>query len=435
MLKSTFGHVKRHLYTTSSRTRLVTFTGDDLWYSVRGGALNSGKGGFGGDSILRERIDFWENTSYGHGGAAKIWAGLNHDHGKFEEGKTTELGPVDRDRPVFKKKEDRQLEAAEKEAKFLEWTREYYLNKQNMGWSNHQICGRYIPNMFPADAIKEFGRTFDDFRCCILDMGRVSDMVPKLGRIYKQRITVMVGNGKGVYGIATVQTDDVIEGIALARTSAFRNLQVVNLDEGRTISSDGIYIYHKTRMYLRRQPQGYGINGNRVTKRMADLIGLKDISIDVNGSHNPMSLINCFCRAIEEPETDQERADLNGYYVVEIDPQRGDKPKIVAEPRKGKRSIPFPQQYAFFHQRINHKQFHNAMGIFRNDPHSSRYWNFVHPGRTGSGYAGFLEYKRIPEELTKHVKPAVPAPRKKCHTNLARSGLDSEQIEAALAAM
>ena len=219
MLKSTLGHVKRHLYQTPLRNRLVTFTGDDLWYSVRGGALNSSQGGFGGDSILRERIDFWENTSYGHGGAAKIWAGLNHDHGKFEEGKSSELGPVDRDRPVFKKKEDRQLEAAEKEQKFLEWTREYYLNKQNMGWSNNQICGRYIPNMFPADAIKEFGRTFDDFRCCILDMGRVSDMVPKLGRIYKQRITVMVGNGKGVYGIATVQTDDVVEGIVLARSS------------------------------------------------------------------------------------------------------------------------------------------------------------------------------------------------------------------------
>ena len=219
MLKSTLGHVKRHLYQTPLRNRLVMFTGDDLWYSVRGGALNSSAGGFGGDSILRERIDFWENTSYGHGGAAKIWAGLNHDHGKFEEGKSSELGPVDRDRPVFKKKEDRQLEAAEKEQTFLEWTREYYLNKQNMGWSNNQICGRYIPNMFPADAIKEFGRTFDDFRCCILDMGRVSDMVPKLGRIYKQRITVMVGNGKGVYGIATVQTDDVVEGIVLARSS------------------------------------------------------------------------------------------------------------------------------------------------------------------------------------------------------------------------
>ena len=48
---------------------------------------------------------------------------------------------------------------------------------------------------------------------------------------------------------------------------------------------------------------------------------------------------------------------MNGYYLVEIDPQRGDKPKIVAEPRKGKRSIPFPQQYAFFHQRFNYKEF------------------------------------------------------------------------------
>ena len=58
-------------------------------------------------------------------------------------------------------------------------------------------------------------------------------------------------------------------------------------------------------MYLRRQPKGYGIKGNRLTKRMADLIGLRDIDIYVNGSSKPLSLINCFCRAIEEPETDQ----------------------------------------------------------------------------------------------------------------------------------
>ena len=58
-------------------------------------------------------------------------------------------------------------------------------------------------------------------------------------------------------------------------------------------------------MYLRRQPKGYGIKGNRLTKRMADLIGLRDIDINVTGSDKPLSLINCFCRAIEEPETDQ----------------------------------------------------------------------------------------------------------------------------------
>ena len=29
-------------------------------------------------SYLRERIDFWEDTIYGHGGDAKIWAGLKY---------------------------------------------------------------------------------------------------------------------------------------------------------------------------------------------------------------------------------------------------------------------------------------------------------------------------------------------------------------------
>ena len=114
-----------------------------------------------------------------------------------------------------------------------------------MGFSNTQLVGRYIPNMFPSDAMKEFGRTFDDFRCVILDLGRVSSMSPKLGRIYKRRSTVMVGNGNGVFGIATCQTDDSIEGIVLARSNAFKNLQYVHLDEGRTLSSDGYYHFHK----------------------------------------------------------------------------------------------------------------------------------------------------------------------------------------------
>ena len=76
----------------------------------------------------------------------------------------------------------------------------------------------------------------------------------------------------------------------------------------RKIFSGDIYdVKHifRTTMYLRRQPKGYGIKGNRLTKRMADLIGLRDIDIYVNGSTKPLSLINCFCRAIEEPETDQ----------------------------------------------------------------------------------------------------------------------------------
>ena len=71
-------------------------------------------------------------------------------------------------------------------------------------------------------------------------------------------------------------------------------------------------VYHifRTTINLRRQPKGFGIKGNRVTLRMADLIGLKDIDINVTGSHKPLTMINCFCRAIEEPETDQVKLFL-----------------------------------------------------------------------------------------------------------------------------
>ena len=78
----------------------ILYSGSDLWYSVRGGALNADAGGFGGDSLLRERVDFWEDTIYGHGGDAKIYAGLRHDHDKFKEGLVTSEAPVDRDMPL-----------------------------------------------------------------------------------------------------------------------------------------------------------------------------------------------------------------------------------------------------------------------------------------------------------------------------------------------
>ena len=56
-------------------------------------------------------------------------------------------------------------------------------------------------------------------------MGRVGSMAPKIGRIYKARVTVAVGNGKGVFGVATAMDDLATEAIVIARQQAFRNLQ------------------------------------------------------------------------------------------------------------------------------------------------------------------------------------------------------------------
>ena len=239
--------IKHHLRRTSNK---INYTGDQLWYSVRGGALNAKAGGFGGDSVLRERIDFWEDTIYGHGGDAKIWAGLNHDHGKFKDGELSELAPIDRTMPLRSSGTGESSEAIEidegeeleeKINKFKRWCQQYLANRMNQGYQAGATAGVFIPTIFPADAIKQFGRTFDDFRCCILDVNRVSSMAPKIGRLYRIRATVVVGNGKGVYGIGTVQAEEMMDAVVSARKYAFENLQSAPMFENRTVPSDGYY--------------------------------------------------------------------------------------------------------------------------------------------------------------------------------------------------
>ena len=86
----------RSLYTSPTVQRVYDFSGDQIWWSIRKPGLDTTKQTGGRRTILRARIDFWEETKYGHGGAAKIWAGLKDDHGTFEKGQITENKPGDR---------------------------------------------------------------------------------------------------------------------------------------------------------------------------------------------------------------------------------------------------------------------------------------------------------------------------------------------------
>ena len=235
-------------------------------------------------------------------------------------GKASDLEPTDRTEPLKAKiiKEEESLSAielAERKEKFKDFMRNMWLNKLNRGWKGSEsIIGRYIPTIGSQDAMNEFGRTFDDYKVVILNLGRVSAMAPKLGRLYKVRTTVMVGNCKGFYGMATVQTEDHIEGLILARREAFRNLEYHRLHEGRTIEADVFHHYHKymdlflfknhvllrTSLHLLKQPKGYGIRSSQLLRRVCHLIGLKDIHIIHRGSDNVLMVINCMLRALHD---------------------------------------------------------------------------------------------------------------------------------------
>merc|ERR1719277_661461 len=99
---------------------------------------------------------------------------------------------------------------------------------------------------------------------------------------------------------------------------------------------------------------------------MCEVIGYKDVEVKCVGSHTYLSMVNCFLRVLQETQTEQERADRLRYNLVELDPQRGCRPTLVAQPRTPIREEPYPMDKAYFHRTINFMQFNAAnSGLYR----------------------------------------------------------------------
>jgi hypothetical protein len=100
MLK--IGHrilTQRALSITACSEKVYHFSGDQVWWGIRKPGLDVSKNAGGRRTILRPRVDFWEDTMYGHGGDAKLWAGLKEDHDLFEKEALSEAAPVERTMP------------------------------------------------------------------------------------------------------------------------------------------------------------------------------------------------------------------------------------------------------------------------------------------------------------------------------------------------
>lgn len=86
----------RPLHCSAADQRVYSFSGDQIWWSIRKPGLDRTKQTGGRRTVLKPRIDFWEQTKYGHGGVAKLWAGLKEDHDSFEKGQLDETEPIER---------------------------------------------------------------------------------------------------------------------------------------------------------------------------------------------------------------------------------------------------------------------------------------------------------------------------------------------------
>ena len=177
----------RSISYTIPQCKVYDFTGDQIWWSIRKPGLDTSKQAGGRRTILIPREDFWEGTVYGHGGEAKLFQGLKNDQvcqlfkkklyefvekpfwtlifqGAFENAEGTVEKPADRQYALIPEgqisdREDSHDEIATKMESFKSFTREYWLNRLNRGYSGSIVSGMYIPTMSPVEAQRLFGRS------------------------------------------------------------------------------------------------------------------------------------------------------------------------------------------------------------------------------------------------------------------------------------
>ncbi|KAF5381262.1 hypothetical protein D9615_008412 [Tricholomella constricta] len=119
------------------------------------------------------------------------------------------------------------------------------------------------------------------------------------GKIHRQFVLMVVGNGDGMVGLGQGKDDDASRAEAKAYAQAVRNMDWVERFEKRTIWTDMEAKLGATQLILRPRPVGFGLRCNPNLHQVLKAAGIKDISAKVWGSRNPINVIKAAFRMLQ----------------------------------------------------------------------------------------------------------------------------------------
>ena len=152
------------------------------------------------------------------------------------------------------------------------------------------------------DAPKEFEER-------VVALNRVTKVV-KGGKRMKFAALVVVGDGKGRYGFATGKSGEVPDAIKKAVDKAKKNVTVIKMAKGGTITHDVIGAFGATRVFLKPAPEGTGIIAGGPVRAILELGGVKNVYSKVYGSRTPINIIRATNAALKSLKNYKDVATL-----------------------------------------------------------------------------------------------------------------------------
>ncbi|XP_032684997.1 28S ribosomal protein S5, mitochondrial [Odontomachus brunneus] len=299
--------------------RNITFftrkTADELWKGVTS-VSNAGRRRGRAKGLSRKR-DLNKGQIIGVGKISIQFPGLNTPIFRGRELVQQQRLPEDPER-MEKLTRIRQSQTKPKKIK---------LSPLERGWTSASICGRKVG---PPDPVGE--DTFEGFETWVLESKLVTCMTGNLGRKSRISIFVVTGNGNGVAGFALAKAPASKAALKTAKNRAGHKLMYIPRYQEHTVLHDFFTQFGRTKIFVKKMYEGYGLVCHRAIKACCEAIGIKDIYAKVEGSTNLQHIIKAFFIGLLRQKSHQQIADEKCLHLVEFRPENGNYPIVVASP-------------------------------------------------------------------------------------------------------
>ncbi|XP_015597786.1 28S ribosomal protein S5, mitochondrial [Cephus cinctus] len=197
------------------------------------------------------------------------------------------------------------------------------------GWTGDKMGGRSIG---PPDPIGE--DTFEGFDTRVLEFKIVTNMTGNMGRKRRTSAFVITGNGNGLAGFALGKALDSRAALKTAKNRAAQKLIYINMYNNHTVLHDFYCQFGKTKIFVTKQYEGFGLVCHRAIKTCCEVIGIKDLHAKVEGSTNLQHIIKAFFIGLLQQKSHQELAEKKKLHLVEFRKENDYFPTLIASPSK-----------------------------------------------------------------------------------------------------
>ncbi|XP_030382449.1 28S ribosomal protein S5, mitochondrial [Scaptodrosophila lebanonensis] len=289
---------------------------DEIWRGVTAVSNAGKKRGRGKGSGKKIAKDLNKGQTIGLGKKNVIWPGLNapivRGNDLIRQQKLPEC--LDREKHIINLRDS------------MGRFRMMRLSPIDRGWSGTKIPGRSIG---PPDTV---GEEYDFFDTRVLENKIVFIMKGNMGRKRRYSVLSITGNGNGLGGFATAKAPEVRTALRKSKNRAGQKLMNINLCENRTIFHDFYTGFGKTKIFVCKKPDGYGLICHRAIQTICKVIGIKDLYAKIEGSTNLQHIVKAFFIGLLQQKSYQNISDVTNFHIVEYQKEKNGFTEIKAIP-------------------------------------------------------------------------------------------------------